>query len=159
MMKNLVEEVGGLLLKENLTISVAESMTGGLLSEKLTSISGSSGYFMGSVVVYSYYAKERLLSIPRNIIEKYGVISKEIVELLARNVSDLFRTDIGLSISGNAGPISQENKPIGVVYSGIYFKGDSKVFEEHFSGSREQIREQASDKILERLLEFLKGGQ
>jgi PncC family amidohydrolase len=159
MIRKLEEEVGKLLSKDNLTVAVAESITGGLLSEKLTSISGSSEYFIGGVIAYSYYAKERLLNVPYSLIEKYGAISKETVELLAKNVSRIFMTDIGLSVSGNAGPISQENKPVGLVYIGIYFKGFSTVSEEHFSGNRAQIRKQACNKILERLLEILQGGK
>jgi PncC family amidohydrolase len=157
MIKNL-EEVEELLIQKKVKISVAESMTGGLLAQKLTSISGSSRYFIGGIIVYSDYAKEKLLNVPHSILKKHGAISGEVAGLLAKNVSNLLKSDIGLSITGNAGPIAQESKPVGLVYIGIYFKGNSKVFEEHFSGGREEIREKACKETLQKLLETLVGG-
>jgi len=158
MIKNLEEEIEELLLQKKVKISVAESMTGGLLAQRLTSISGSSKYFIGGVVVYSYYAKEKLLNIPYRILKERGAISGEVALLLAKNISDLLKSDIGLSITGNAGPIAQESKPVGLVYICIYFKGTSTVFERRFSGSREEIREKACDETLYKLLETLEGG-
>lgn len=158
MIKNLEKRVAALLLKKNMSVSVAESMTGGLLSQKLTSISGSSKYFMGGVIVYSNYAKEKILNVPFSLIEKYGAISKESAESLAGNIAELFKTDIGLSVIGNAGPTVQEKKPIGLVYIGICLKNSMSVFEINLSGDRREIRAKSCDEILKLLLEKLEGG-
>ncbi len=153
---SLLKSVVNLLEERRLTIAIAESMTGGLLSQYLTSIDGSSRYFMGSIVAYSYFAKEKVLGVPHHLIEDFGAISKEVAEALAQNAAELLNTDIGVGITGNAGPDAQEGKPVGLVYVGLYYKGNTKVLEKFLSGSRSEIREQTVDFALNIILESLK---
>ncbi len=136
-----IEKVLGRLLKEKkLTIAAAESFTGGLFSKVITDVPGSSAYFLGSIVSYSNFAKEKLLNISSNVIKAKGAVSKETAHLMAKNVSKILGSDIGVSFTGVAGPTNEEGKPIGLTYIGIVFHENSKIFEEYFSGSREEIR-------------------
>ncbi len=147
------------ILKElRLTLAVAESITGGLLSKRITDVSGSSVYFLGGVVAYSRFAKEALLGVPKELIDKYGTVSREIVEALAWNVRDLFKSEIGIAITGIAGPDTIEGKPVGLVYVGIATRGNCSTFMATFKGKREVIRENAVDFVLEKTILLLRGG-
>ncbi len=115
----LEKKVGELLLKNKLTLSVAESCTGGLLSSKITDISGSSGYYLGGVCTYSNESKIKILKVNKETIEKYGAVSEETALEMARKVSQKFGSDIGISITGIAGPTGgTETKPVGLVWIG-----------------------------------------
>lgn len=116
--------IGKILSENNLTLSIAESCSGGYLSHLITSIPGSSNYFKGSVVAYSNQIKEEILKVPSNILNTYGAVSRETVEYMAQNVAHIFKTDIGIGITGIAGPNSDNtNKKVGTVWIGIYYKG------------------------------------
>ncbi|AEX85148.1 competence/damage-inducible protein CinA-like protein [Marinitoga piezophila KA3] len=126
------------------TISFAESCTGGLLSKIITDIPGSSMVFKGAIIAYSNEIKENILDI--NSLEKYGAVSKETVEQMAKNVSSKFNTDYAISISGIAGPGGgTPEKPVGTVWFGFYSKNKDLILSEKhfFSGDRETIREKA----------------
>ena len=111
--------VGNLLIKNKKTLSIAESCSGGYLSHLVTSIPGSSKYFSGSVVAYSNNIKINNLNVNKKNIEKFGAVSKEVVEEMATNVRKKFNTSIGISTSGIAGPSGgTENKPVGTVWIG-----------------------------------------
>ncbi len=153
----LERELGKLLKKKQLTIAAAESLTGGLFSKRITDVSGSSDYFSGSVVVYSYSAKEKILGVPKNILEKKGAVSKETAFYMAKNVSSLFHTDIGVGFTGVAGPSLQEAKPVGLVYISVFYKGDISIVEKHFSGNRREIRDKAVNEAMNLIIKIVGG--
>ncbi|AKG35148.1 competence/damage-inducible protein A [Paenibacillus durus] len=143
------------MTNEGLTVSCAESCTGGLLMESITSIPGSSSMFMGGIVCYSNEMKQKLLNVPKNYLEgpdSFGAVSREVAEVLAEQVRITTGTDYGLSITGVAGPGSSERKPVGLVYIGIAEKdGKTEVFELRLSGNRDNIRIRSVKAILYRL--------
>ncbi|WP_207435486.1 competence/damage-inducible protein A [Sabulibacter ruber] len=113
----LEDAIGRLLKARNLTISTAESCTGGLVAHKLTSVPGSSAYFMGSVVAYSNEVKKAQLSVPAETLEKHGAVSEKTVRAMAEGVRQLLKTDIGLATSGIAGPDGgTAEKPVGTIW-------------------------------------------
>ena len=133
--------VGKLLAEKQLTLSVAESCTGGLLAERITDISGSSRYFKGGVVSYADDAKERFLGIPGKEIRDFGAISSEIAKEMARNVREKAQSDFSISITGIAGPEGGTiDKPVGLVFIGIADKDGVIVEKRTFMGDRLQIR-------------------
>lgn len=155
-MKNLAEQVAKKLLDNNLTIAVAESCTGGLICYKLTSISGSSNYFKCGYVVYSNEAKIKNLSIPEETIQKHGAVSKEVAMLMAKMVKEKSSTDIGIGVTGIAGPTGgTPQKPVGLVYIGLATFKKNICKEYNFKGTREKIRIKSSQKALEMILKLV----
>ena len=115
------------LIKKKTTLSIAESCTGGLLSSKLTKLSGSSKYFNMGLITYSNNAKINILKVKKSIIDKYGAVSKECCKSMVENLSKLSKSKINLSITGIAGPKGgTKNKPVGLVFIGI--KKANKIF-------------------------------
>lgn len=142
---NIEEEVGKLLKDKGLTISVAESCTGGLVQKLITDIPGSSNYFIGGVVAYSNKLKEKLVKVKKSTLEKYGAVSEEVANELSIGIRKITGSDIGVGITGIAGPTGDTpTKPIGLVYIGIANKDKSFVKKFIFKGDRKKIREQAS---------------
>ncbi len=150
--------VGEVLKARKLTLSVAESCTAGLLAGEITSCPGSSDYFLGGVVVYSNEAKQKLLRVKRETLEKYGAVSLECVREMAKNSREIFQSDIALSVTGIAGPGGgTPTKPVGLVYLGLSDSQHVFGWEKFFSGSRETIRLRATYEILNFLRLYLKG--
>ena len=119
-MRLLCQKIVSLLIKKKLTISVAESCTGGLLSSAITSVSGSSKVFTLGLVVYSNKSKTKVLKIPKNIIKKYGSVSEQVCLTMVRNLNKISKTNISVSITGIAGPRGgTKKKPVGLVYLSI----------------------------------------
>ena len=115
------------LIKNKITISVAESCTGGLLSSKLTTLSGSSKYFKMGLITYSNNAKINILNVNKKVIDRYGAVSQECCRSMVENLSKLSKSKINVSITGVAGPRGgTKNKPVGLVFIGI--KRGSKIF-------------------------------
>ncbi|HOW56849.1 MAG TPA: competence/damage-inducible protein A [Smithellaceae bacterium] len=115
--ENLEEIVGRLLKEKKLTLAVAESCTGGLISSRITDVAGSSDYFNRAVVSYSNAAKTEILGVPAHVIEKHGAVSEETARLMAEGVRKISGTDIGLATTGIAGPTGgSAEKPVGTVY-------------------------------------------
>ena len=114
------------LIKKKITISVAESCTGGLLSSRLTNLSGSSKYFKLGLITYSNNAKINILKVKKSIIDKYGAVSQECCKSMVENLSKLSKSKINLSITGIAGPKGgTKNKPVGLVF--IVIKKRNKI--------------------------------
>ena len=125
-MKLLSKKIVNRLIKKKLTISTAESCTGGLLSNAITSISGSSKVFTIGLVTYSNQSKINLLKVPKNIIRKHGAVSYESCLTMVKNLSKISKTNISVSITGIAGPKGgTKKKPVGMVFIGI--KKDNKT--------------------------------
>ncbi len=115
--QELIQEISRFLIRAKLTIATAESCTGGYLSYLLTSVPGSSAFYRYGMVVYSDEAKSTLLAIPEEFIKSYGALSEEVAESMAVNIRKIMKTDIGLSITGIAGPNGGSyTKPVGTVY-------------------------------------------
>lgn len=139
--KKLNEHIYALLLKKNKTISIAESCTGGGLAYELVKVPGISKFLKGGAVVYSNEAKEDILQVSKETLKKYGAVSFEVAKQLCENVRKLFKSDIGISITGIAGPEGgTAEKPVGTVYIGISNEIKTKVEKFIFSGSRERIQ-------------------
>ena len=125
-MKNLVKKVVNKIIKKRMTISFAESCSGGLLSSYVTSVKGASKIFILGVVTYSNKSKVKVLKIPKNIIKKYGAVSPQVCSLMAKNLYKITKTKISVSITGIAGPRGgSKSKPIGLVY--VCVKKDKKI--------------------------------
>lgn len=144
-----------LLKDKKLTIAVAESLTGGLFSKRITDIPESSDYFLGGIVAYSYLAKEKILGVPESILRNKGLVSEETASCMAKNVSLLFNSDIGVGVTGVAGPSAMEDKPVGLVYISVFYNGNTSVIEEHFTGSRENVRTKAVDAAMELVIKTI----
>lgn len=144
------------LINTGLTLSVAESCTGGLLSHLITNVSGSSKYFLGSIVSYSDQSKINLLGVKKETIKNFGAISEETALEMAVNVCKKFKSDIGLSVTGIAGPTGGTvEKPVGLVFIGVKFFKKISVHKFNFKGTRLSIKKQAASKALELLANSL----
>ncbi|MDU1538488.1 MAG: competence/damage-inducible protein A [Paeniclostridium sordellii] len=154
----LEETVAKLLVKNNMTIAVSESCTGGMVSSKLIDYPGISQSFIEGCVTYSNEAKMNRLGVKKETLDKYGAVSSETAIEMAVGIAKNLNTNIGLSTTGVAGPGGgTDEKPVGLVYIGIYINGDVKVKKCNFSGSRDKIRNRATNEALNLLrLELLK---
>lgn len=156
----LEEVVGHLLREQGLTLAVAESCTGGLISHRLTNVSGSSDYFMGGVVTYSNQAKMDLLMVPEDILAARGAVSSETARAMAVGVAEIFHADIGLSVTGIAGPTGgTPQKPVGTVYLGLVMPQRAQTRHHLFHGSREQIKTLSAQTALDWLRQELHHAQ
>ena len=157
-MRLISKKVVNKLIKKKLTISIAESCTGGLLSSTITSVNGSSKAFILALVSYSNQSKINVLRIPNEIIRKYGAVSEQVCFAMVRNVNKIAKTNISVSITGIAGPSGGTNKkPVGLVYIGI--KKDNKIKIKKYlfkNKGRSYIRETAVNKTLELILSSFK---
>jgi len=154
--KPLINQIHKFLVKNKKTIAVAESCTGGLLSNILTSLPDSSKYFMLGVVVYSNKAKENILKISAGTIAKKGAVSKDVAKLLAKSVRSLAKTDFGIGITGIAGPGGgSKEKPVGTVFIAIDSKNKRICEKFNFTGTRSSIRKKSALKALELLKRML----
>ncbi|MBU1486573.1 CinA family protein [bacterium] len=152
----LEEEIGRLLREKGLTLSCAESCTGGLLSHRITNTCGSSNYFKGAVLAYSNQVKTNLLGVPEEMLLKYGAVSSQVAKRMAEGVASLLGADISLSITGIAGPSGgSKEKPVGLVYEALFDRGETLIKRFRFEGSREEIKEKAATASLEMLGERL----
>ncbi|MEW6170133.1 MAG: CinA family protein [Candidatus Omnitrophota bacterium] len=142
--------IKNLFIKERKSLSIAESCTGGLVSHSLTNIPGAAGYFKLGIVAYSNQAKISILKIPPQIIQKYGVISKETVSFMAKNIRKIGFSDIGLGITGIAGPSGgTKEKPVGTVFIAYSDRKKIVVKKFIFKGNRISIKKQSLNKALE----------
>ncbi len=142
--------VGSLLKQAQKTLSIAESCTGGLLGHRITNVPGSSDYFRLGVVAYSNASKARILGVPDDLILQHGAVSLEVAESMAVGVRKRSGADIGLSITGIAGPEGgSPEKPVGLVYVGISWEGGTEVVKNVFLGNREIVKIQSSQKALD----------
>jgi nicotinamide-nucleotide amidase len=145
------------LIKKKLTISVAESCTGGLLAHNLTKLANSSNYFQMGLTTYSNQAKIKVLKVNKNIIRKYGAVSKECCKSMVKNLSKISKSKINVSITGIAGPGgASKNKPVGLVYIGIK-KGQTLVVNENKfrSKNRNSIQRSTVREVIKIILNLI----
>jgi nicotinamide-nucleotide amidase len=144
------------LNNKKLKIATAESCTGGLISNTFTNISGSSNFFDRGIVSYSDDAKMQLLDVDEELLIKYGAVSRQVAESMAKGVRINSNVDIGISTTGIAGPTgATKEKPIGLVYIGISIKNFTRVEKFLFNGSRLENKEKTCKEALSMLLEEL----
>ena len=149
-------EAGRLLHERGFTLAVAESCTGGLVGHRLTNVPGSSEYFVGGVIAYSYEAKVKLLGVSWDTLNTFGAVSRETVIEMARGVKKLLDVDIAVSISGIAGPGGGTlDKPVGTTWIGLSANDGEWAFEFHFDGDREQNKASSTDAALQVILDCL----
>jgi nicotinamide-nucleotide amidase len=155
--ESLEQIVGYFLQMRNSTLSVAESCTGGLLAERITSVSGSSRYFAGGATVYSNQLKSEFANVPEELIRKYGAVSRLVAVALAEGIRERCKTTLGVGITGVAGPSGgTPEKPVGLVFHALASDTGTEVVERNFPGDRKRIRwfatQQALDMVRRKLM-------
>ena len=145
------------LIDKKLTISVAESCTGGLLSNNLTKLANSSKYFQMGLITYSNEAKIKILKVNKNIIQKYGAVSKECCEEMVKNLSKISKSKINVSITGIAGPGGgTKDKPVGLVYIGIKLGKYLLILENKFGKkNRSNIQKITVREVLKKITKII----
>ncbi|HZQ91115.1 MAG TPA: competence/damage-inducible protein A [Terriglobales bacterium] len=148
--ESLEQIVGYYLQMRGATISVAESCTGGLIGERLSSVSGSSRYFVGGGIVYSNELKTDFANVPPRLIEQYGAVSKEVAVAMAEGIRARCGARFGLAVTGIAGPTGgTDEKPVGLVFHALADGRKTEVVQKRFPGDRERIRWFASQQALD----------
>jgi PncC family amidohydrolase len=151
-------QVGELLRQKKWKLAVAESCTGGLVGHLITNIPGSSDYYLGSVTAYAYEAKERLLGVRHETIVQYGVVSEQTVLEMAQGIRRVLGADVGVSISGIAGPGGgMPGKPVGLVWFGLSTPGGEQAVHYLFHGDRVENKSSAAQTALQLLIDVLQG--
>lgn len=154
--ESLAADTVRLLKREHATFATAESCTGGLVAKEITDVSGASDVFLGGVVAYANEVKQNLLGVKAETLEEYGAVSEETAEEMVRGLAAKFGCDAAVSLTGIAGPGGGSlEKPVGLVYAGIYWRGKVTVHELHLRRSRSQIRERAAASALYLLREMI----
>lgn len=152
----LADDVGKLLARGHRTLAVAESCTGGRLGDAITDVPGSSAYFLGGVVSYSNEAKSVMLGVDREVLESRGAVSEEVALMMADGVRKSFGADVGVGITGIAGPTgSTPDKPVGLVFIAVSSSDRSVCTRYQIPGSRSEVKAGAVDRALRMLAEFL----
>ncbi len=152
-----IVKVHEIFKEKGLTLSVAESCTGGLISHLLTILPGASTFFNGGVVTYSIDFKERFLGISSEIISAHGAVSEETAREMAERIRILAKTDYSLSTTGNLGPDVLEGKEKGLVYIAVSREGSTFSRELRLTGDREENKEEAALSALKFLIETVEG--
>ncbi len=154
--ESLEEIVSYYLQMRNAKLAVAESCTGGMIAERITSVAGSSRSFLGGAVVYSNELKTLFADVPPLMIEAHGAVSKEVALALAENIRELCNADIGVGVTGIAGPGGgTEEKPVGLVYVAVTNGHKHDVVQRRFFGDRERVRRWASQQALDMVRRML----
>ena len=140
------------LINRGITTSVAESCTGGLLSSKISSISGVSNIYFIGLVVYSNKSKSIILNIPSKIIFKYGAVSKEIAKQMLDNLHKITKSQLCICTTGIAGPTGgTQDKPIGLVFIGIRYRNKNIIIKKKYKGTRKQIQNKTVQDIFKKI--------
>ena len=156
MSEPLEAQVGDLLRQRGLRLAVAESCTGGLIGHRLTNVPGSSDYFVGGVIAYANETKMSLLGVSQATLEKHGAVSKETALEMARGVRAALQADIGLSVTGIAGPSGgTPSKPVGTVWIGLSSRTKEHASHFQWPGDRLAVKEQSAQAALDILWQYL----
>lgn len=152
----LEEKLVQLLADNNMSITTVESCTGGLIAGTIVNVAGASDVFNEGYITYSNNAKERLVGVSHETLEKYGAVSKETAEEMARGAALAAGADVALSSTGIAGPGGgTKDKPVGLVYIGCYVKGQVKVWRCLFKGNREEVRKQTVETAIKNAINLI----
>ena len=143
------EAINKLFRKFGRTLGSVESFTGGLFAETITSVPGASHFYKGGLVTYASEEKNRLLGISYDVIDQYGVVSREVAAQMAANGQKLLNVDYCVSFTGNAGPEAMENKPVGLIYIGVAIYDKVEVYEFNLLGDRKDIQKEGVKNALE----------
>ena len=144
------------LKENNMTISTAESCTGGMIASAITNVSGASGFFGTGVVTYANEAKMKLVGVKKETLEKYGAVSEQTAMEMAEGVLELGNADVSVSVTGIAGPTGgTPDKPIGLVYIGVSGKHGTYAYKNNFAGSRDAVRMQTVERAFELVYDYL----
>lgn len=153
-MQKIEEKVFELLKRHKITLATAESATGGMIASMLVNVPGISEFFQEGYVTYSNDAKVKMIGVDRSLIDTYGVVSSEVAENMAISAAKTAGTDAALSVTGVAGPDGGTKAcPVGTVYIGCFFKGETVVEHHVFAGGRFEVRQAAANRALELLKE------
>lgn len=156
-MQTVANKTVEILREKKLTVAAAESCTGGLVAAKITSVSGSSAVISFSMTTYSNEVKIEKLGVSRKTIEEFGAVSKQTAREMAENIRKMAKADIGVSVTGVAGPSMSEGKAVGTVFIGICTEQKTMVEQlEEAPLTRDEIREKAAERALELVLETAK---
>jgi PncC family amidohydrolase len=156
MERSLYKQVGALLSQRGLKIALAESCTGGLIADLLTNVPGSSEYFVGGIVAYAYEAKVKLLGVTWETLQKYGAVSRETVLEMASGIRQVLAVDIGLAVSGIAGPGGGlPGKPVGTTWIGLVTPGSQDAWHYQFRGDRLKNKAASAEQAVRLLLQYL----
>jgi PncC family amidohydrolase len=148
--------IGKFLNQRGLTLAAAESCTGGLVCHRITNVPGSSSYFVGGVVAYANETKMSQLGVRKETLDEFGAVSRETVIEMARGVRERFNADIGISISGIAGPDGgTPEKPVGLTWIALCAGGTEQAWQYVWPGNRIAVKEQSSQAVLQLLFEYL----
>ena len=140
--------------EKGLSLALAESCTGGMIAETITNVAGASDIFYGSAVTYVNSAKEHILGVTRETLEKHGAVSSECAEEMACGARRVYGADVAMSVTGIAGPGGgSEGKPVGTVWFGLATKDGAETFRRRFDGDRAAVRRQTVEEVLRRLAE------
>jgi PncC family amidohydrolase len=148
--------IGQALIKSNLTLAVAESCTGGLIGHRITNVPGSSTYFLGGIISYSYDAKERLLGVSHSTLYDFGAVSEQTAREMARGARRAIGADIGLSVTGIAGPGgAMPGKPVGLTWVALSARDADQARRFIWGGDREENKAQSAEAALALLRDYL----
>ena len=151
---SLEQLLGDRLLQGGLTVAVAESCTGGLISHRITNVPGASQYFLLGTVAYSNECKVKQLGIDRALLEQFGAVSRDGALAMARGIREVARSDIGVGVTGIAGPGGgMPDKPVGLVFIAAVADRHERVERYVFGGTRDAVKQQASDAALTLILD------
>ncbi len=151
------EELVALLSARGLTFATAESCTGGLIPKKITDVAGCSSVYLGGVVSYANSVKQNVLGVSGETLNTLGPVCRETAEQMVNGVCTLTGADAAVATTGIAGPGGgTAEKPVGLVYIAASFRGKTVVTENHFKGTREEVREKAAARALEMAIEIIK---
>lgn len=140
--------------EKGLSLALAESCTGGMIAETITNVAGASDIFYGSAVTYVNSAKEHIIGVARETLEKHGAVSSECAEEMACGARRVYGADVAMSVTGIAGPGGgSEAKPVGTVWFGLATKDGAETFRRRFDGDRAAVRRQTVEEVLRRLAE------
>ena len=140
--------------EKGLSLALAESCTGGMIAETITNVAGASDIFYGSAVTYVNSAKEHILGVAHETLEKHGAVSSECAEEMACGARRVYGADVAMSVTGIAGPGGgSEAKPVGTVWFGLATKDGAETFRRRFDGDRAAVRRQTVEEVLRRLAE------
>jgi PncC family amidohydrolase len=141
--------LGKILAEKKMTLAIAESCTGGLITHRLTNVPGSSAYVVASVVAYAYEAKVAVLGVSWNTLDKFGAVSEETAREMARGAREKFSATLGLAVTGIAGPSGgMPDKPVGLTYFALANENDLIVEKHIWRGNRIAIKEQSAEAAL-----------